>query len=142
SHDARMHATGAGGAIAAAADNPAVGLDVHFEEGGVVSAGEVSERLAALGTALLVGRQSQEFLGGRQLTVVAAAVSGVTALLSAGRSAAVLGRGRVGVGGRRVAVRAGSRGRGQLVGAWSCLGATAEVLLAQEAQLRFEFGDT
>lgn len=127
-----------------------MGLDFDFEDRGVIRAREGSERLAACRTALLVGGQGEEFLGGWQVAVVAAAVSRVAALLSAWPSAAAVGRSRVGmgVGGRRGAVAGGGRGgirgsrrRGELIGAWSCFRAAAKVLLAEESELGFEFGE-
>jgi hypothetical protein len=109
-------------------------LDRDFEKSRVVGAGEVGEGLAALGAALLVGRQGADFRGGWQMAVVASAVSGLARLLSAPPSDMAWRRGRVG---RRV----GGRVRGQLVGARACFGTTAEELLAEEAELGFAFSD-
>jgi hypothetical protein len=134
-----MHATSAGRSVTAAVDQPAMGLDLDFEDGGVVGAREVGERLATGRAAALVGRQVQEFFGGRQMALVTATVSGVAALLSAWPSAAAgVGRGGgVGVHVRRLAVGrrgrgVGDRGGGELIGACACFGAAAEVLLAEE----------
>jgi len=144
SDDARMHPTGAGGAIAAAADQAAMGLAVAGADGGVVGAREVRERLATVGAALLVGGQGHDFFGGGQVPMVAAAVSGVATLLAAW-SAAAWRRRRLGggVAGRGVAVPVRGRGRvgGQLLRAGTGFGATAEGLLAAETELGVAFGN-
>jgi len=144
SDDARMHPTGAGGAIAAAADQAAMGLAVAGADGGVVGAREVRERLATVGAALLVGGQGHDFFAGGQVPMVVAAVSGVATLLAAW-SAAAWRRRRLGggVAGRGVAVPVRGRGRvgGQLLGAGTGFGATAEGLLAAETELGVAFGN-
>jgi hypothetical protein len=141
-----MNATGAGGAVAAA-DAAPMGLDLDLEDGGVIGAREVGERLAARRAALLVGGPGHFLRGGRQVAMVAAAVSGAAPLLAARSSAVAGGRRRVGVGARgwRGAVGVGGRDRGwgreQLIGTVACFGTAAEMLLPEEAKLGFEFGD-
>ena len=104
--DARLSAAGAAGAVARAADEAAVGLDLDLQERGVVAAGEGGEGLAAADAVALVGGQVENLLGGGQVIVVAAAVALVSGLLTA----AAFGLGGGGVG--RVYARCGLGGVG------------------------------
>src|SRR6516165_4159786 len=147
-----MRPARAGGAVAAAADDAAVGLDVNLQDGCVLGAREVGERLAAARAALLGGGQALDFFGGRQRAIIAAAVAGLSPLLSprqatgAGRGGRgrFVGAGRGGGGvGWRVRRGVGGRvGRWQLVRRGAGFGTAPEELLAEEAELGLEFGDT
>ena len=116
--DAGVSATGAGGAVAAAAVDPAMGADLDLQDRGVVGAGEGGEGLSAAGAPLLFGGQFEDLFDGGQVGVVAAFGSRLPALLAAGawrsgRAGGALGRwswSRPCV--RRVAARGGGVGPG------------------------------
>jgi len=139
----------AGGAVALAVDEAAMGLDLDLQDGGVVAAREGSERLTAALTAALVVRQVADLLGGQQVGVIATAVALGPALLATGsagccRLAASCGRG--GVRRRGVVGKLDQRvGRGaiggQAVGGVGGLGTAAEEAMAEVAVFGLEEGD-
>src|SRR5205823_3208903 len=109
--EARMGAAVAGGAVAVAADEAAMGLDFDFQDGGIFRAADGGEGAAAAPTAALLSRDVAVFDDGGQVRIVAAAWPLVARLLAAGPAGWVIAAG----GGR------GGSGAG--------LGLTAEELL-------------
>jgi hypothetical protein len=79
-----MRTAGAGGPVAAAADEAAVGADVYLDNGADVRvAAARGERLTASVTVTLLGRDVGCLKCGGQMLVLAAAVAGAAALLTA-----------------------------------------------------------
>jgi hypothetical protein len=72
----------AGRSVAFAPDDAAVGFDLDFEDFAILGAGEGGEGLAAANTGLLVVGPVADLFDGGQSGVVAAWVSGSSALLA------------------------------------------------------------
>ena len=113
--EAGMGAAGTGGAVAVAADQAAMGLDLNLQDGGVLRATDGSERAAAAPATARVARDLRLLNHGGQVRIVAAAWPLAAALLAAGPAGWV-----VAAGGSRAGSDAG-------------LGLAAEELLLAEA---------
>jgi hypothetical protein len=134
-----VRAARAGGPVAAAANQTAMGADRHFEDGGDVrGAAAGRERLTAGDAVPLVGGQVGRRVRGGEVIVVAAAVTGASALMAA----AAAGRGRPGRGGAglgRGVVGGGSAGQG--VGDVMAFAAAAVEALFEQADFGLEVGN-
>ena len=120
-----MGAAGAGGAVAAAADDPAVGPNLDLQDGRVLGAADGGEGAAAAPATALRRRKIVLLDDGREMGVVAAAWPRLAGLLAAPPP----GRGRW------------VRGRWGQGGADAGLGLAAEELLLTEAELGAELFD-
>jgi len=147
--DAGVNAAGAGGAVALAVDDAAMGFDIDLQDGGVVGAGKDSEGLAAVLTAALVVGQVTDLLGRGQVGIIASAVSFAATLLAAGaaRRFAVIRRGYRGGKRRRVS---GLRRRRQVslwlvgsqgIGGVAGLGTATEEAVAEVAVFGLKLGE-
>src|SRR5271157_21798 len=79
---AGMSGTRAGGSITAAANDSAMGPDIDLQDGGILGAREIGERLTTPRAAALVGRQDLVFDNVREMGIIAALRTGLTALLA------------------------------------------------------------
>jgi hypothetical protein len=113
-----MGGTRAGGAIAATADDPAMGSDIDLEDDRILGTGEVVEGLAASGTTALLGSELVILDDDGEMGIVTPLGTGLARLLASGPT-----RWRV------------SRGveRGRRLGRGGGLGLSTEELLFAEA---------
>jgi hypothetical protein len=91
-----MGGTGAGGPIASAADDPAMGADVDLEDDRILGAGKVVEGLATLRTTTLLRGELVVLDDGREMGIVTPLGTGLAGLLASGPT-----RWRGGRGGKR-----------------------------------------
>jgi hypothetical protein len=113
-----MGGTRAGGAIAAATDDPAMGADVDLQEDRILGAGEVVEGPAAPRATAPLGGELVILDDGREVGIVASPGARLARLLASGPT-----RWRVGRGGER----------GRRLGRGGGLGLSTEELLFAEA---------
>jgi hypothetical protein len=77
-----MSGTRAGGSITTAANDSAMGPDIDLQDGGILSAWEIGERLTTPRATALVGRQDLVFDNLGEVGIIAALRTGPTALLA------------------------------------------------------------
>ena len=77
-----MGAARARGAVTATANDSAMGPDIDLQDGGILGAWEIGERLTTPRAVALVGRQDLVFDNGREVGIIAAFRTGPTALLA------------------------------------------------------------
>jgi len=125
--DAWGNAAVTGRAIAAAADDAAIRLDLDLQDGGILGAADGGEGSATTVAMAVCGRDVAFFDEGGEVAVIASLRSWLAPLLAAWPSGWSVG------GGRGRCRRRGGSGRG--------LGLFAEELLLAEAQLGAELFD-
>jgi hypothetical protein len=89
-----MGSAGAGGSIASAADDPAMGADVDLEDDRILGAGKVIEGLATPRTTTLLRGELVVLDDGREMGIVTPLGTGLAWLLASGPTRWRGGRGR------------------------------------------------
>jgi hypothetical protein len=121
-------------------DEPAMRLDLDFQDGGIVGAGKGREGLAAaLAAAQLVG-QVAELLGSGQMRIVASAVANGAASLATSSRGWCCGVGLLRGSGIRRCVLVGGVW-GQAVGGVMGFGASSKEAVAEVANFSLELSD-